>query len=450
MTGWRRDRGVGRREDPLERSLEHPAVGRAGQRVALGEVLDVAQQDGVAEVERRDRRELRRAPTRPAARRRRGPAAAGTRRRPRPPAGRRRRAATRARSGRPAGASSSSGLRTGSSRRTGRRSLRAHARATTASGSVGVVGASWTPIAARTTTRPSVAPRTTPRSNVEPRGEAVEDDLRLLDRIGHVVELRAQLDERLEVGPALAELALVHRREDRRREREQPERRDVEDRHPVELDRPPGQRRRPPGRARGLGIQDDEQQQRVPERDLQAGPVRAEQRDRDEMEVDEEPHRALRPARRVHREREGDAVDEEHQADDDVAAAAEAAPDAARRRGPRDVGDHAGDDDCQRHAEHLRPDGAPGDDDDGHAKPQRGEQGHPVRERRVVGSVVGRHQSWSSSRKARIVSAAVSGAARSLGSRPSSRDWISRNRRTAIIRIKGKLNSSRPPPQPPA
>ena len=83
--------------------------------------------------------------------------------------------------------------------------------------------------------------------DVKPGGEAVEDDLRLLDRIGHVVELRAQLDERLEVGPALAELALVHRREDRRREREQPERRDVEDRHPVELDRPRRAGRRPAG-----------------------------------------------------------------------------------------------------------------------------------------------------------------------------------------------------------
>ena len=42
----------------------------------------------------------------------------------------------------------------------------------------------------------------------------------------------------------------------------------------------------------GLGVEDDEQQQRVPERDLQARPVGAQQRDRDEMEVDQEADRA--------------------------------------------------------------------------------------------------------------------------------------------------------------
>ena len=75
----------------------------------------------------------------------------------------------------------------------------------------------------------------------EPRDQAVEDDRapggpgRRRRRAG------ADVDHRLEVGAALAKLALVHRGEDRCREREQPERGDVEDRHPVELDaRRPG------------------------------------------------------------------------------------------------------------------------------------------------------------------------------------------------------------------
>ena len=46
--------------------------------------------------------------------------------------------------------------------------------------------------------------------------------------------------------------------------------------------------------------------------DHQAGPVRDEQRHRDQLQVDEEPERARRAARRVGREREEGAVEEEH------------------------------------------------------------------------------------------------------------------------------------------
>ena len=54
-SGWRVLLGA---EHALEGQLEHPAVGRAGQRVALGEVLDVLEQHGIAQVQRGDRREL--------------------------------------------------------------------------------------------------------------------------------------------------------------------------------------------------------------------------------------------------------------------------------------------------------------------------------------------------------------------------------------------------------
>ena len=65
---------------------------------------------------------------------------------------------------------------------------------------------------------------------------------------------------------------------------------------------------------RGLRVEDDEQQERVPQGDLQAGPVRGEQRDGHEMEVDEEPDRALRAARRVHRAGEVQAVEQQERA----------------------------------------------------------------------------------------------------------------------------------------
>ena len=167
---------------------------------------------------------------------------------------------------------------------------------------------------ARTTRLPSVAPRTSAALEPEPRGQPVEHHARLEDRVGHVVEARADVDQRLEIGAALAQLALVHRREDRRRQREQPERGHVEDRHPIEVDRPARDhvdRRHEHG---GLGVQHDEQQQRVPQRDLEPGPVRRQQRHRDEMQVDEEADRALRRAGDVHRIRQEHAVHEERQA----------------------------------------------------------------------------------------------------------------------------------------
>ena len=109
------------------------------------------------------------------------------------------------------------------------------------SGSSASSATSAAPRAARTTSWPSDRAEDDAALEAEALGEAVEEDLRLVDRVGDVVEPGADVDERLKVGPAVAELALVHRREDRRRQGEQPERGDVEDRHPVELDgRGPG------------------------------------------------------------------------------------------------------------------------------------------------------------------------------------------------------------------
>ena len=70
----------------------------------------------------------------------------------------------------------------------------------------------------------------------EPHDDAVEDDPCLAHRVDDGVQLRAELDERLHVRAPQPELALVQRGERAGGKREQPEARDVEHRHPLELD----------------------------------------------------------------------------------------------------------------------------------------------------------------------------------------------------------------------
>ena len=120
----------------------------------------------------------------------------------------------------------------------------------------------------------------------EALGEPVEHRDRLADRIGHVVEAGADIDDRLEVGAAVAKLALVHGREHRCRQGEQPERHDVEERHPLELDRGAADDVDSRDELGGLRVQHDEQQERVPQRELEPGSIRRQQRHRDEVEID--------------------------------------------------------------------------------------------------------------------------------------------------------------------
>ena len=156
-------------------------------------------------------------------------------------------------------------------------------------------------------------------------GQALEDDLRLADRIGHLVESGADVDQRLEVGPPLAKLALVQGRERGRRQGEQPEGGHVEDRHRLELDGATGDHVDRRDELRRLGVEHDEEQQRVPERDLQPGPIRGQQRDRHELQVDQEADGALRAAGRVHRPGEVETIRQQRQRDEPVAEAREAA-----------------------------------------------------------------------------------------------------------------------------
>ena len=142
-----------------------------------------------------------------------------------------------------------------------------------------------------------------------------------MDGVGHLVEPGADVDQRLEVGPPLAKLALVEGRERGRRQREQPEGGHVEDRHRLELDGAAGHHIDRRDELRGLGVEDDEEQERIPERDLEAGAIGGQQRDRHELQVDEEADRALRAAGRVHRPGEVETISQQGKGHEPVAEA---------------------------------------------------------------------------------------------------------------------------------
>jgi hypothetical protein len=229
---------------------------------------------------------------------------------------------------------------------------------------------------------PSAAASTSARltskvsATVSTRTSATADDEAvLLQAPGHD-------GERLEVVAAPAQLALVDRREARRDDRDEPEDA-AEDEQLLERG----------AEARGVGFErpqqlallavvDDEQQERVPHRELHAGPVGGQQRDGDEVDDDEVPHGAAGPAGDVGRPREEDAVEHEDGAEEPRRAVAGDAPRARdddgdeqvggddpgqeRGRGPEDVaGEDRGDgDDHDQHvAERLHVAQALGDRD---------------------------------------------------------------------------------------
>ena len=255
---------------PLERQLEHAAVGRAGQRVALGEVLDMLEECGVPEVERRDRRELpehRRdasldaGPPRPML---------DDQRTDRPAFGDHRRDEHIPRIRHQPGQQRIA-RRIESLDRQGGASF---PRPADDPVSVGRRGRGFGRAVRREDDDPAIRlPEQDAAFEAEATDHSLQDDVGLLDGVGDGIELRTDIDQRLEVGATKTQLAFVEGREDGGGDGEQPERGDVEDRHPVEFDTDAGRdidRRNEPGRLR---IEDDEQQQRMPEGHLEAGPV---------------------------------------------------------------------------------------------------------------------------------------------------------------------------------
>ena len=122
-------------------------------------------------------------------------------------------------------------------------------------------------------------------------GEAVEDRARLAGRVALVIEQGADPDHGLEVGPALAEVALVQRPERPHDQREHPQRREAQ---------PTGRRRRATGGDERAGGSDADEQHGLPGGHRQADPGRPQQGDGEQLEIDEELERARRsrPCRR--------------------------------------------------------------------------------------------------------------------------------------------------------
>ena len=258
-------------EDAFQADLEHAAIGRAGEGVALGEILHVAQEDRVAQVERGDRAGLaedgQQAPIDTADRGRRmldhdGPdrTAVGDHRGDQDVA-------------RP-------GHRLGEDRVERGLEL-AHREDLPALPGPGDDGVRAEGDGRHVVDADGgqddhlVVGRADDDAALEAEalGEPVEDGDRLADRIGHVVEPGADIDDRLEVGTTVAKLPLVHGREHRRRQGEQPERHDVEQGHPLELDRGAADDIDSRDELGGLRVQHDEQEERVPQRELQPGSI---------------------------------------------------------------------------------------------------------------------------------------------------------------------------------
>ena len=453
MTRPVRPFGRRRREDPLEAQLEHPAVGGAGQRVALGEVLDVPQEDGVAQVQRGDRRRTGRGPRRADARRRAGD---GRRRLDDDRAdrlGRRRSSARRGAWRAPGRRPTRNGSRAGS-RRLDRqdRSRRSQARADDpVRVGRGRRDRRRSPCAA-SDDHPTVA-RTEDDAPPETEAvdEAVQDDPRLVGAGSatssswpptSTSDWRSARRWRSSrsLSAEKADVAM----------REEPERRDVEDGHPIELDRDARGRRRPAARAGRPARRARRTAAASPRgRSSARSGTSASRETRDQVEEDEEADRALGAAGRRTSRRRGTAP-----SSSSSAAQHERSPNRADLRrshstdgGDREVGARAGrQGPTTRSRADFGSDGRPGDDDRGHREPEeRQELTHPVAEGGEFDcapspSAVpsGAHQSVLVLELRAGLSAVDRGAARSFGSRSSRRDWTSRKSRTASIRTSGK------------
>ena len=220
-----------------------------------------------------------------------------------------------------------------------------------------------------------------PALEPEARHDRRQHDIGLLDGVRDGIKAGADLDEGLQVRPALPELTLVQRREERRREREQPERGHVEHGHLLELDRDPRLHVHGGHQLRGLGVEEHDEEQRVPEGHLEPGAVRGQQRDGDQLQVHQELDRALRAAGRVHRGCEVETVDEQERGHGAVGEPARASADHLSDHRDRQVGDGADAEGAVRHDQRVRSQQRPGRDDHAHRDAQHQQVGHTVRER---------------------------------------------------------------------
>ena len=170
---------------------------------------------------------------------------------------------------------------------------------------------------------------------------------------------------------------------------------------------------------------------------LRPGAVRGEQRDGDEVQVDEEAERALGPAGHVHRPGEEETVEEDHDRDERQPASLRRPSGQFVGHGDRRVDATDGEELDEVDAQDLGPDDGPARDDDGHPETKEQKGRHTVAEGRVFEALGGMHQTSASSAKRTVVSEEVSGARRSFGSRSSMRPWMIRKNSTASISASG-------------
>jgi hypothetical protein len=167
----------------------------------------------------------------------------------------------------------------------------------------------------------------------------------------------------------------------------------------------------------------------MPQRDLETGPVRREERHRDQVHVHEEPQRALCPAAQVEHPREEHPIDEEHAADGQQPTDAARAAEPFARRREHEIADGHGEQLFERCADDLARGERRRKDDERERGPQRLQVSHALAQRdhlagRAVGLVLGGSPSRSfdfGHSKPRRSSSASTAASASFGSLRSTR-----------------------------
>ena len=159
--------------------------------------------------------------------------------------------------------------------------------------------------------------------------DPLAEDLRDIGALRDGLQVQRELRQRLEVVPAAAQLALVHRGERGGHQHDDPEHDDVADQQ-AELG--VAQRdvvaRRRRDQAALLGVEGHQQEQRVPQRQLQSRPIGRQQRDRDQVDQDQEADGARGPGERVGDPCQEDAVDHQDHAEQRQGAPLAQLPDA--------------------------------------------------------------------------------------------------------------------------
>ncbi len=229
----------------------------------------------------------------------------------------------------------------------------------------------------------------------------------------HVLELEAELDEGVQLGAAAAQCPLVDRREHGGTHREQQQANGVEG---GVAEAAGGAIAEQTGRGRGVS---EEEQQRVPNRELQPGAVRHDECHRGDVEEHERPHPAVGTTGEHEGEREEHPVQQQHPRHRRMDEPRSAAPNDLDSGREHQVGG-----DQRHHLAGIAVEEPDGGDGGGEEHPQPLDDGQTVRQPNVLaGAPDGVHRKRRKS----------PGRSPSFGSRRSTRPWTARNTSTAAI-----------------